>query len=38
MIISLTHTKKSVLVLEDHESFVHYKNPTGSRALGDEKM
>lgn len=30
--------KKSVLVLKDHESFVHYKNPTGSRALGDEKM
>lgn len=30
--------KKSVLVLKDHKSFVHYKNPTGSRALGDEKM
>lgn len=31
-------TKKSVLVLKDHKPSVHYKNPTGSRALGDEKM
>lgn len=30
--------KKSVLVLKDHRSFVHHENPTGSRALGDEKM
>lgn len=29
---------KPVLVLKDHKSFVHYKNPTGSRALGDERM
>lgn len=29
---------KSVPVLKGHKSFVHYKNPTGSRALGDEKM
>lgn len=36
MIIS--HTKISVLVLKDHKSFVYHKNPTGSRALGDEKM
>ncbi|KAL0597273.1 hypothetical protein AAY473_032623 [Plecturocebus cupreus] len=36
--IYLKKKKKSVPVLKDHEFFVYYENPTGSRALGDEKM
>lgn len=29
---------KTVLVLKDHKSFVHYENPTGSRVLDNERM